>query len=86
MSIGFDTAAFDRGTDELFQVFTREQAQKLVELHGSEGMRQRIEELAERNTEGELSPAEFAEYQGYVKANQFIAILQAKARKFLAAS
>jgi hypothetical protein len=44
----------------------------------------RTEELAARNTEGALSEAERAEHEGYVRANHFIAVLQAKARKLLA--
>jgi uncharacterized protein YnzC (UPF0291/DUF896 family) len=46
----------------------------------------RIEELAARCNEGQLSAEEQAEYEGYVKANKFIAILQAKVRKLLAHS
>jgi hypothetical protein len=80
----FDTAAFDRGTDVVLQFFSTEQAQALVAYRGDEMIRARIEELAEKSTEGELSEQERAEYEGYVKANQFVAILQAKARKLLA--
>jgi len=39
-----------------------------------------IEELAMKSTEGELSTTERAEYEGYVRANKFIAILQRQAR------
>ncbi len=35
-------------------------------------------------TEGELTEVERAEYEGYIRANDFIATLQAKARKMLA--
>lgn len=80
----FDTKAFDRATDGLLQFFTRQQAQALVQYRGDETLRHRIEILAERNTEGLLTEAELAEYEGYVRANKFIATLQAKARKLLA--
>ena len=50
---------------------------------GDEALRARIEELANKNTEDELTDAERAEYEGYVQANKFIAILQAKAKKLL---
>jgi len=33
--------------------------------------------------EGELTDKELAEYEGYVRANKFVATLQAKARKLL---
>ncbi|MEJ7591999.1 MAG: hypothetical protein WKF77_10655 [Planctomycetaceae bacterium] len=49
-------------------------------------MQQRIEQLAELAIEGELSAAEQAEYEGYVRADQFVAVLQALARKLLAGS
>jgi uncharacterized protein YnzC (UPF0291/DUF896 family) len=35
----------------------------------------RIEELARKSTEGELTDDERAEYAGYVRANKFVAIL-----------
>jgi glutamyl-tRNA reductase len=50
---------------------------------GHSELQQRIEELACKANEGELTEAERAEYQGYVRANEFVAILQAKARKLL---
>lgn len=84
MTTAFDTAAFDRGTDPVIRLLTVEQARALVAYRGEEALRQRIEELARRNTEGELPEEERSEYEGYVRANNFIAILQAKARKLLA--
>jgi hypothetical protein len=86
MATSFDTSAFDRGTDGLLQLITIEQARALVAYQGEPGIRARIEELASKNTEGELTEAERAEYEGYVRANNFIAILQAKARKLLSRS
>jgi hypothetical protein len=65
------------------QFFTPDQARALVAYRGDEGLRTRIDELAERCSEGHLSDEERAEYEGYVKANKFIATLQAKARKVL---
>jgi hypothetical protein len=83
MATTFDTAAFDRGTDAVMQFFTVDQARALVAYRGDEAIRARIEELALRSTEGALTDRERAEYEGYVKANNFIAVLQAKARKLL---
>ena len=80
----FDTKAFDRATDGLLQFFTTQQAEALVQYRGDETLHARIEELADRNTEGTLTEQERAEYEGYVRANKFIATLQAKARKLLA--
>jgi hypothetical protein len=79
----FDTVAFDRGTDPILEFFNVDQARALVAYRGDDSLRTRIEELAEKNTEGELTEAERAEYEGYVQANKFIAVLQAKAKKLL---
>ena len=83
MATTFDSAAFDRGTDAILQFLTVDQAAALVAYRGDDTIRARIEHLAARNTEGELTEKERAEYEGYVKANIFIATLQAKARKLL---
>lgn len=83
MAITLDTAAFDRGTDPILEFFTADQARALAAYRGDEALRTRIEELAQKNTEGELTESERAEYEGYVQANKFIAILQAKAKKLL---
>jgi pantothenate kinase len=54
-----------------------------LKARGDGRLQARIEELAERNTEDGLTESEKAEYAGYVKANNLIAILQAKARNRL---
>ena len=84
MTTPIDTDAFDRGTDQILQFFTVDQARGIVQYRGDAGLQKRIEELAAKANEGELTPDERAEYDGYVRANKFMAILQAKARKLLA--
>ena len=84
MITAFDMAAFERGTDALLQFFTVEHARALVAYRGDEAIRARMEELAEKINEGELTDEQRAEYEGYLQANDFIATLQAKARKLLA--
>ncbi len=84
MVTAFDMAAFERGTDVGLQFFTVEHAQALVAYRGDEAIRARMEELAEKSNEGQLTDRERAEYEGYIQANDFIATLQAKARKLLA--
>ena len=86
MSTTFDTTAFDKGTDPILKFFTVDQARAIVSFRGDAQLQARIEELAAKCNEGDLSPEEVAEYEGYVKANKFIAILQAKVRKLLARS
>jgi len=84
MSTTIDATAFDRGTDPILQFFTVDQARGIVQYRGDADLQKRIEELAGKSNEGELTPDERAEYEGYVRANKFMAILQAKARKLLA--
>ena len=84
MATTFDATAFERGTDPILRFLTRDQARALVAYRGDDLLRERIEDLARRNTEGSLTEAERSEYEGYVRANKFIAILQSKARKLLA--
>ena len=79
-----DAAAFDRATEPLLRILNRDQVIKIVDFHGDEALQLRIEELAEKANEGELTDDERAEYEGYIHANDFIATLQAKARQLLA--
>lgn len=75
-----ESKAFDRGIDGAFQFFSREQAEALAKFQVDESLQHRLEELAEKCTEGELSEEERSEYAGYVRANNFLSILQSKAR------
>lgn len=84
MASSIDSSAFDRGTDPILQFFTVDQARGIVQYRGDAELQQRIETLAGKANEGELTESERAEYEGYVRANKFVAILQAKARKLLA--
>ncbi len=59
-------------------------AQKLAAMRASPEVQARIDELADRCTDGELSDEERAEYQAYVDAIDVISILQAQARAVLA--
>jgi hypothetical protein len=51
-----------------------------------QSLRERIEELAAKNTEGNLTPEERDEYAGYVRANKFVAVLRREAKKFKSGS
>jgi selenocysteine lyase/cysteine desulfurase len=81
MTSTIDSTAFNRGTDPILQFITVDQARDIVEFRGDAELRQRIDQLAELANEGELTAEEQAEYEGYVRANKFVAIFQAKARK-----
>ena len=75
--------AFDRGIDPILRFLTPAQIQALVEYRGDDALRLRIDDLATMNNEGRLTEQERAEYQGYVRANMFVAIFQARARRML---
>ena len=84
MSPAIDMSAFDRLTDPVVRIFSTDQARQLAEYRADDELEARIEQLASKCNEGELTEDERAEYAGYVQANKFVAVLQAKARKLLA--
>jgi hypothetical protein len=61
-----------------------EAAQKILALKADRKTRARVTKLADKCNEGELTPEERREYETYLLANHFIAILKAKARILLA--
>jgi acetylornithine deacetylase/succinyl-diaminopimelate desuccinylase-like protein len=78
-----ETEAFDRGVRPVLQIVLPEKAEAVVNFRADPKLQARIEELAEKSTEGKLTEAERAEYAGYVRANKFVAILQRQARKLV---
>ncbi len=84
MSSTANSTAFVRGTDPILRILSPDQARQIAEYHADDELQGRIEELAGKANEGELSQEEREEYDGYVQANAFIAVLQARARRFLA--
>ena len=54
-------------------------------MPADEKLQMRIEELAEKSTEGFLTEQERAEYEGYVRANKFVAILRRQAERWIGA-
>lgn len=77
-------SALDRLLDPVGRCLTPEVARALVALRTDAETQARIDELADKCTEGMLSPAERAEYEAYVAAIDFLTVLQAKARGALA--
>ena len=57
-----------------------EQIERIRHLGQDAGLADRVNELAARANEGELTPEEEAEYRGYVEANSVIAVLRSAAR------
>jgi hypothetical protein len=74
----------DRLLEPVTRCLTPEAARQLVALQADPQFQQRLDTLADKCTEGQLSPDEREEYETYVRAIHLIALLQAKARKLLA--
>ena len=83
MESSSEISAFDRGVRPVMKIVLPEKAEEVVEFRADPELRARIEELARKSTEGELTEAERAEYAGYARANKFIAILQRQAREII---
>ena len=81
MSTTLNTTAFDRSTEPLFRILTREQIEQIVRFRTEEALQDRIDELARKCMEGELTEEERAEYEGYVRANSVVATLQMQAHR-----
>ena len=60
-----------------------ELAALLLRMQADDEVQARYEDLAERNTEGRLSPAEQEELALMVRANALLTVLKAEARAFL---
>src|SRR5687768_4808326 len=69
--------AFDRAVEPVLGILSREQAAHIANFHGDQQLQSKIEELAHKANEGELTEEERAEYEGYAQANRFLAVLQA---------
>jgi hypothetical protein len=79
-----DHKVLDRLLDPLSDCFTPTVARRLVEFRADAVTQARINELADKCNEGELTAAERREYESFVRAINLIAILQSKARVVLA--
>ncbi len=83
MNASIAATAFDRGVEPVREAMMPEQARRLLGFRPDPALRDRVDDLARRANEGELSPDEREEYEGYSRANKFVAILLAQARKRL---
>jgi hypothetical protein len=81
MSQMLERTALDRLLTPVTDCLTPEAARRLVNLQPDPDLQDRLDWLADRCTEGELTPQEREEYETYVRALHLIALLQAKARK-----
>lgn len=77
-------AVLDRFLEPIRQSLTPEQVRSLINFQVDAATQATIDELARKCNEGELTERERAEYEAFVDAGDIIAILQAKAREYLA--
>jgi hypothetical protein len=78
-----ETITLDRILDPVSRCLTPEVARQLVALRADPELQARVDLLASKCNEGQLTSEEREEYELYVRASRFIALLQAKARKLL---
>lgn len=76
-------AVLDRFLEPIRQCLTPEQARALVSFRVDAATQAKIDELARKGSEGELTDEERTRYEAFVDAADFIAILQAEARELL---
>ena len=81
MAATLETAAFERGVRPVAEIVSPEKSQAVLGFRPAPELQARIEELAAKSTEGTLTDAERSEYEGYVRANKFVAILKRLARE-----
>ena len=81
-----ETVAFERGIQPLLEIVLPQRTSAVLQYRADSALQARIEDLASKSTEGQLTPAEKREYAGYVRANKFVAILKRHARKVAAAA
>jgi hypothetical protein len=74
----------DRILDPVGRALSPEAARKLLALRADDETQSEIDALAERASQGTLTPEEYTEYESLISAANMIAILQAKARSVLA--
>ena len=65
----------------MLEIVLPEKAEAVIGFRADPELQARIEALALKSTEGELTEDERAEYAGYVRVNKFIAILKRQAQQ-----
>jgi hypothetical protein len=79
------TTTLDRLVEPVVRVLTPEVARALVNIRADPDVQARMDELADKCNDGKLTPEERDEYETSIRFANYLAILQAKARKRLKA-
>lgn len=69
--------------DLLGRCLTPETAKAVLDFRLDPAAQDRLDELADKNTEGTITPEERGEYEEQVGAIEVVSILQARARRLL---
>ena len=81
MATTSESVAFDRGVRQILEIVFPGKADAVIGFKADPDLQARIEKLARKSTEGELTEDERVEYAGYVRANKFVAILKRQAQQ-----
>ena len=79
-----ETGYLDRLLETVTTGLNPDAARAIANFRADEKLQARIDELADKCTEGQLSDEESAEYDAYIRGIDVITILQSKARSYLA--
>ena len=77
------TATLDRLVEPVVRIFTPEVARALINIRADPEVQARMDKLADKCNEGRLTSEEREEYETSIRFANYLAILQAKARKLL---
>ena len=83
METSHEKSSFERLLRPLRRELNAELAAALLRVQADDELQSRYDELAERNTEGQLTSEELKELSAIVRANQMLSVLKAEARAFL---
>jgi len=78
-----DPPLVERLLAPLGDCLTEESARRVLALKPDPELQARVDEMAARHTEGQLTAVEQAEYGRYVSYATFVAILKSRARQLL---
>jgi hypothetical protein len=84
MSTIHENGVLDEVLERVARCFTPDVARQIAALRASPTLQSKLDDLARKANEGELSDQERENYDAYVEAIDLVGILQAMARKNLA--
>jgi len=70
-------------SDVIASCFDQEFAKKLIAYRGNDKLQAKIDDFADRNTEGKLSSSELVEYRELIEVIGWFSVMQARARLYL---